>query len=146
MLKKRFVAKPDPSRIATADQIIKDLDSRDLVILDVRSPQEYQGLEVRSARGGHIPFAVNQEWKKSLQDNGVKAFRSAEELKQMFEESGITREKEVVVYCQTGVRAAHAYFALRLLGYPRVKNYDGGWEEWGNAPDLPAGNPALCRG
>lgn len=144
--KKRFVAKPDPSRIATAGQIIKDLDSRDLVILDVRSPQEYQGLDVRSARGGHIPFAVNQEWKKSLEGSDKKAFRSAEELKRMFEESGITREKEVIVYCQTGVRAAHTYFTLRLLGYPWVKNYDGGWEEWGNALDLPAGKPGLCRG
>ena len=70
------------------------------------------------------------------------AFRPAAELRQMYESAGITPDKEVISYCQGGYRAAHSYLALRLLGYPRVRNYIGSWKEWGDREDLPIETPS----
>ena len=82
-----------------------------------------------------IPGAVHVEWTRNLGADG--AFKPAGELRAMYEEAGVTPDKEVVTYCQGGYRAAHAYLALRLLGYPRVRNYTGSWKEWGDREDLP---------
>ena len=93
----------------------------DAVILDARTDGEYCGTTVRSARGGAIPGAVHLEWMRNLDADG--AFKPAAELKAMYEQAGVTPDREVVTYCQGGYRAAHAYLALRLLGYPRLRNY-----------------------
>ena len=63
--------------------------------------------------------------------------KPAGELLEMFQKAGVTPDKEVVTYCRTGQRAAQSYFALRLLGYPKVRMYDGSWAEWSHKPDLP---------
>ena len=97
--------------------------------------REYLGTLVRAARGGAIPGAIHLEWKQSLGPDG--AFKPAAELRAMFEQAGVTPEREVVPYCQGGYRAAHSYLALRLLGYPRVRNYLGSWKEWGDKTELP---------
>jgi thiosulfate/3-mercaptopyruvate sulfurtransferase len=105
------------------------------VIIDTRSDDEYTGNLVRAARGGRIPGAIHLEWTQNLDANGF--FKTAEELKAMYDAHQIPPGKEAIPYCQGGYRAAHTYLALRLIGYPRVRNYLGSWGEWGNRTDLP---------
>jgi thiosulfate/3-mercaptopyruvate sulfurtransferase len=90
---------------------------------------------VRAKRGGAIPGAVNLEWTQNLAADGT--FKPADILRQMYEPIGVTPDKTVVTYCQGGYRAAHTYLALRILGYPDVRNYTGSWKEWGDREDLP---------
>jgi thiosulfate/3-mercaptopyruvate sulfurtransferase len=113
-------------------------------LVDVRSPGEYSGelLHMRdypqegALRGGHIPGAKNIPWAKAVNDDGT--FKSAEELKALYEGEGITADKNVIAYCRIGERSSHTWFVLKyLLGYPQVRNYDGSWTEWGNAVGLP---------
>jgi thiosulfate/3-mercaptopyruvate sulfurtransferase len=111
----------------------------DTVILDTRSEGEYYGTNVRAARGGAVPGAVHLEWTNNLAPGG--AFKPLDELREVYERLGVTPDREVITYCQGGYRAAHSYLALRLLGYPRVRNYIGSWKEWGDRLDLPIDHP-----
>lgn len=109
-------------------------------LVDVRGPKEFTGEILappeypteHAQRGGHIPGAKNIPWGQAVNDNDG-TFKSAEELKKLYESKGITPEKEVIAYCRIGERSSHTWFVLKyLLGYPDVKNYDGSWTEWGN--------------
>jgi thiosulfate/3-mercaptopyruvate sulfurtransferase len=111
------------------------------VIVDARTDGEYCGTTVRAKRGGAVPGAVHIEWVRNLGEDG--AFKPAKELRAMYESAGVTPDREVVSYCQGGYRAANAYLALRLLGYPRLRNYLGSWREWGERDGLPIDNKAL---
>jgi thiosulfate/3-mercaptopyruvate sulfurtransferase len=110
------------------------------VMVDVRSPKEFTGEILappeypteHAQRGGHIPGAKNIPWGQAVNDNDG-TFKSADELKKLYESNGITPDKEVIAYCRIGERSSHSWFVLKyLLGYPNVKNYDGSWTEWGN--------------
>jgi len=125
--------------LATRKDVHDRLGATDATILDTRSDAEYLGKLVRAARGGAIPGAVHLEWKQNLGADG--AFKPAAELAAMFEQAGVTPDREVVPYCQGGYRAAHSYLALRLMGYPRLRNYLGSWKEWGDKPELPIERP-----
>ena len=126
-------------RIASWRDVHQRLESIDAVVLDTRSEGEYLGTTVRAARGGCIPGAVHVEWSDNLRADGT--FKSADELRAMYEPLGVTPDKEVFTYCQGGYRAAHGYLALRLLGFPRVRNYVGSWKEWGDRLELPVQIP-----
>lgn len=126
-------------RLATWRLVSDRIGKEDAVILDTRSHGEHSGTVIRAARGGAIPGAVHLEWTNNLRPDGT--FKSTDELKAMYATAGVTPNREVVTYCQGGYRAAHSYVALRLIGYPRVRNYIGSWKEWGDRLDLPVEHP-----
>ncbi len=116
-----------PRKKASADWILDRQDDQEVRVIDVRPTKMYQD--------GHIPWAINIPWKQNLTPE--ETIKSADELSKHFEAHGVTKDRNVVVHCQIGKAAAHSYFTLRLLGYPRVRSYDRSWAEWGAADDLP---------
>ena len=114
-------------------------------LVDVRSPKEYTGELLHmpnypqegATRGGHIPGAVSIPWSQAVNE-ADSTFKSAEELSALYQGKGITPEGEIIAYCRIGERSSLTWFVLKyLLGYPKVKNYDGSWTEWGNLVDAP---------
>ena len=122
-----FALTPTPRRAATADWLLDRETDGDTVVIDVRPTKLY--------KAGHIPWARNIPWKQNLNDDGT--LKSAGALRAHFAGHGVTPDKTIAVHCQVGKAAAHSYFTLRLLGYPRVRSYDRSWAEWGTADDLP---------
>jgi len=114
-------------------------------LVDVRSVDEYTGKRTHMAeypqegvlRGGHIPGAKSVPWARAANLDGT--FKSAEELRAIYEqEIGLKKSDDVIAYCRIGERSSHTWFVLTyLLGYEKVRNYDGSWTEWGNAVRLP---------
>jgi thiosulfate/3-mercaptopyruvate sulfurtransferase len=131
----RFVPRARRELVATADEVRAMLGKDEVCLIDARSPEEFAGKDVRAKRGGHIPGARNVDWAATV--NPDHTFKSAAELRAIFEAAGVRPDRQVVTYCQSGVRSAHDYFVLRLLGHAKIKNYDGSWQEWGNDPSLP---------
>ena len=137
--KSEWVGKRKAEAIATHKDVRQALRKPGSVILDTRSEAEYTGAVARAKRGGAIPGAVHIEWTRNLSPSGE--FKSADELRKMYGDAGVTPDREVITYCQGGYRAAHSYLALRLLGYPRVRMYVGSWKEWGDREELPVEIP-----
>lgn len=133
----RYSARSNDEPLATKEHILARLHQTDLVLLDARSPAEYQGRRLFAARGGHIPGAVNLEWTDTMDTHRNLRLKATDTLRDMLEVRGATPDKEVIVYCQTHHRSAHLYIVLKALEYPNVKAYAGSWSEWGNLPDLP---------
>ena len=130
---------------AFRDEVLKHVQAKGQLV-DVRSPEEYAGTRLHmpdypnegALRGGHIPGAKSVPWARAANpEDGT--FRSAEELRKIYEgEAGLKPSDDVVAYCRIGERSSHTWFVLTyLLGYPRVRNYDGSWTEWGNSVGLP---------
>ena len=130
-----FKMRQRPELLATVDDVQARLNAPSSVIVDTRSEGEHTGEIVRAARGGAIPGAVHLEWTQNLDDKGF--FKSAEALAAMYAAKNIRPDLEVIPHCQGAYRSAHTYLALRLIGYPNVRNYLGSWGEWGNRLDLP---------
>jgi thiosulfate/3-mercaptopyruvate sulfurtransferase len=114
-------------------------------LVDVRSPDEYTGRKLHmpdypqegALRGGHIPGAKSVPWSRAANEDGT--FKTADELRAIYErEHGLTPADDVIAYCRIGERSSHTWFVLSsLLGYEKVRNYDGSWTEWGNAVRAP---------
>ena len=132
-----YTAGPADEDVRTSWQYVVDhVEDPQTLICDARSPDEFLGRDVRAARGGHVPGSVNLEWTVAVQSDGT--FKSAGDLFSLYSRAGFTPDKQIITYCQSGVRGAHTWFVLHeLLGYPSVRNYDGSWNEYGNNPDSP---------
>jgi thiosulfate/3-mercaptopyruvate sulfurtransferase len=133
--KSEWTGTREGQKLATWKEVRSALGRGDTVILDTRTDGEYTGAAVRARRGGAVPGAVHIEWTRNLTAEGD--FKPSSELKKMYEDAGVTPDRDVITYCQGGYRAAHSYLALRLLGYPRVRMYVGSWKEWGDKEELP---------
>jgi thiosulfate/3-mercaptopyruvate sulfurtransferase len=141
-----YTAKPrsDEKIRAFMADVRKHLDAKGRLV-DVRSPDEYSGKKLHmpeypqegAMRGGHIPTAKSVPWARAANPDGT--FKPASELRAIYEtEQGLTPTDDVIAYCRIGERSSHTWFVLRyLLGYEKVRNYDGSWTEWGNAVRAP---------
>ncbi len=132
----KFAFTAEPSRVATRASVLAAIEDGECVVLDNRSAAEFSGDDRRAKYGGAIPGARHCDW-ENLYDHQSGAMKPVDALRHVFEDRGATPHKDITVYCNTGYRSAHAYLALRLLDYPRVRNYVGSWQEWGNRDDLP---------
>ena len=142
----RYIAQPPDEGVrAYLSDVKRAMEKAETIMVDVRSPKEFKG-EItappeypteHAQRGGHIPGAANIPWAQAVREvDGT--FKNAQELRTLYQERGITPDKEVIAYCRIGERSSHTWFVLKyLLGYPSVRNYDGSWTEWGNM----IGNP-----
>ena len=134
---------PDDNVRATKDHVLPTLEQGVVNLVDVRSPAEFTGeiiappgLPETAQRPGRIPGAANIPWATAVADDGT--FKSYDELKEIYEGAGVDPDKETVAYCRIGERSSHTWFALKyLLGYEKVRNYDGSWTEWGNLIGAP---------
>jgi thiosulfate/3-mercaptopyruvate sulfurtransferase len=127
---------------AFRDEVLEKIGAARLV--DVRSPEEYRGEKLapdhlpqeQAQVPGHIPGAANVPWATAANEDGT--FKSADELRQIYEEAGVLNGEEIIAYCRIGERSSHTWFALNeLLGVERVKNYDGSWTEYGSLVGVP---------
>ncbi len=136
---------PEPSFDLRAfrDDIRPRLGTAELALVDVRSPAEYKGeviappgMTETAQRGGHIPGAASIPWSQAVADDG--RFKSTDELRALYAGRGVTGDRDVIAYCRIGERSSHTWFVLHeLLGFPRVRNYDGSWTEWGSMVGMP---------
>ena len=137
----------NPDFRAFRDEVLQHLDKVKAgqgAMVDVRSPGEFSGEVTHMPnypqegvlRGGHIPGASNIPWAKAANEDGT--FKSADELKAIYDAEGVTGDKDIIAYCRIAERSSHSWFVLKyLLGYDNVKNYDGSWTEWGNSVGVP---------
>ncbi|HET6957450.1 MAG TPA: sulfurtransferase, partial [Vicinamibacterales bacterium] len=132
-----FTARAQTHWLATASDVVGAIGKPGVTIVDARTQAEIEGKDLRNIkRGGFVPSSVPVYW-EDLLDAQKKTFKPADELKKIYEDRGIVPSKEVIAYCQVGMRASVDLFALHLIGYDKLRNYYGAWEEWGNRDDLP---------
>jgi len=125
---------------------VRDALDTGTVLVDVRLPEEFRGEIVKppgidegAVRGGHVPGATNVFWAENVRPDG--RFKSPDRLRAVYESRGITPDDDIIVYCRIGERSSVTWFVLaELLGYDRVRNYDGSWTEWGNMIGVPIEN------
>jgi thiosulfate/3-mercaptopyruvate sulfurtransferase len=141
----RYQAKNPDARVRALRDLVLDAvlkNGRQLV--DVRSPKEFSGEllapenlpQEGAQRGGHIPGAKNVPWAQAVKEDGT--FKSADELRELYDAKGLSKDRETIAYCRIGERSSHTWFVLTyLLGYPKVRNYDGSWTEWGSLIGVP---------
>lgn len=129
----KFLGEFNPNFITGFEYIKDNLDN--LTIIDARSPEEYSGIIIRAAQRGHIPNAVNIDWQQNINNDGT--LKNDDKLSELYQ---ISKDAEIVTYCQGAYRAAHTFLALKKIGFKNVRVYLGSWGEWGNQLELPVEN------
>jgi thiosulfate/3-mercaptopyruvate sulfurtransferase len=133
----QFHATLRPDWVATASDVVAAINKPGVKIVDARTAAEINGQNMGNVRrGGFVPSSIPIYW-EDLLDAKEKTFKSADELKAIYEAHGILPSQQVIAYCLVGMRASVDLFALHLIGYENLRNYYGAWEEWGNRDDLP---------
>ena len=122
---------------ATRAFIQTHLDDENVVLLDARSSAEYSGEKKFAEKAGRIPGAIHYEWTTSMDQSHNLRRLPAETIQKQLDDLGISKDKEVVCYCQSHHRSAYSWLVLKSLGYENVLGYPGSWSEWGNHPDTP---------
>ncbi len=137
----------DASIRAFAPEVLQHIirvQNGDGALVDVRSVPEFTGEKLHmpdypnegALRGGHIPGAANIPWAQAVREDGT--FKDAPALRELYSLQGVTGDKDIITYCRIAERSSHSWFVLRyLLGFRRVRNYDGSWTEWGNMVGVP---------
>lgn len=132
-----FTARPHPEMVATASDVMAGIGKPGITIVDARTVAEIEGRDLRGIRrAGFIESSVPVYW-EDLLDPQAKTFKPADEIRKIYRDRGILPSKQVIAYCQVGMRASVDLFALHLIGYTNLRNYYGAWEEWGNRDDTP---------
>ncbi len=119
------------SVLITKGLMSSDIRNKSLQLIDVRNAGEFGGTFRRASKAGHVPGAINLEWKAALRNDGT--LKDARQLSKLY--SILDKNRETATYCQSGYRAAHSWLVLKLLGFGDVRNYLGSWYEWGNDSD-----------
>lgn len=130
----QFTAQAVVDRHASTKYVLDHLNDPNVILVDARTPAEFTGEDIRALRGGHIPGAINIPYESNF-ISGTTKLKPWAELEQLY--AKLDKNKEIIVYCQTGQRAANAYYVLRQLGF-KVRNYDASWIQWGSNANLPA--------
>jgi thiosulfate/3-mercaptopyruvate sulfurtransferase len=133
-----YTGTPNSDLLATWQYVLDRVDNPDVQILDVRPNGSYTG-EAASTdlHSGHIPGALNLDWNNLVESQAPRTFKSVEALQASYDAIGLDRNKEIIVYCGSGIASSGALLSLDMLGYPRVRLYSASWAEWGNRLDLP---------
>ena len=135
----KYIAGKEEVKHAMDDILEKGKDSK-YIIIDSRGMAEIIGERKMDnvARGGHIPGSTFMEWSKISDLKNKKSFKSASELKSVYDKYGITSDKTIYAYCMVGAgRGSEHITALKLLGYKNIKVFTGSWDVWGNDMNLP---------
>ena len=149
---KFYAQAPDDNLRVYLRQALDLYNKPNVKLVDVRSPKEFTGEVLappeypteHAQRGGHIPSAVNIPWSQAVKEDGT--FKPYEDIRKLYENQGVTADKDVVAYCRIGERSSFTWFVLKyLLGYPKVRNYDGSWTEWGNLVRNPIEKPVQAQ-
>lgn len=139
----RFFAEAEAGWIVDTAYVEQSLNMPDRVIVDTRSADEWARVEQTGETApGHIPGAAHFFWSDAI-DPGTHLFRSPGELRALFASAGITPDREAITYCHAGIRAAHTFFALKLAGFERARNYEGSWLPWTKSGQSVALAPAI---
>lgn len=147
-LTQRYPRRPRPARlsgrefrpaVATLDQVRAAVGGDRVLLVDARPAEQFNGQAGAQLRRGHIPGAINHPWKDDLEKRDLAlVWKPRESLLAAYEAQGITRDRDIIVYCNSGTEASHVFFALTyLLGYERVRIYVGSWTQWAEREELP---------